>query len=257
MSTGLIRLAVSGCCGRMGSLILEEALRDKKHFQVVAAVEQPGHPQIGKPLANHPDRVVGEDLKSLLTQADLLIEFTTAEASLLHADLAAKMKVPMVIGTTGFSEEQFSTLRHLSRQIPIFWSPNMSLGIFILRRLICFAFELLKSSGLSDSTAVRISETHHVHKKDKPSGTAKQLAQEVMAASGKPAAEIPIEAKREGEVVGLHTVHLDLGSERISLEHEAMDRSLFAKGALLAARHFLAAFRDRPGWYGMDDLMAR
>jgi len=254
-NTQPIRLVVSGCCGRMGSLIVEEATKDPAHFELAGGLEGEGHPKVGQPLAGNPKVKISTDLKNLLERADLLIEFTAPEASLSHALIAAESKVRMIIGTTGFSTEQFQQLKDLAQRIPIFWSPNMSTGVFIVRKTIRSIFEILKGYGLDDTAQVKISETHHTQKKDAPSGTAKQLAEDVRKASGKPPQEIPIDWKREGNVVGLHTVTFDLGPEQIVLKHEATDRRVFAMGTLLVAKYF-PAFGRQAGWYGMDDLMA-
>jgi 4-hydroxy-tetrahydrodipicolinate reductase len=238
----------------MGSLIVEEALKERAQFELVGGLEQENHPQIGQPLPGATHLKINGNLKELLARADLLIEFTTPEATLVHARVAAEAKVPMVIGTTGLTNEQFAELETLAQQTPIFWSANMSIGLFILRKTIQTILQLLKRYRLDGVTRVSISETHHTQKKDAPSGTAKQLAQDVQAASGKSAQEIPIDWKREGQVVGLHTVHFTLGPERISLEHEALDRRVFAIGALRAAVEFHRTAK-RPGWYTMDDLI--
>jgi 4-hydroxy-tetrahydrodipicolinate reductase len=248
-----IRLIVSGCCGRMGSLIVEQAAREPDRFDLIGGVEQEGHPQIGRSLSAHPTAKITGDLRALLSHADLVIEFSTPEASVAHAEVAAEMNVPMVIGTTGFSADQQGHLRDLSRRIPIFWSPNMSLGILLLRRIIPSIFEVLKRCDLNDSARVAVSEIHHTQKKDAPSGTAKQLKEDLLKASGKPSSEIPIRWERKGDVVGMHTVELDLGAERITLRHEATDRRLFARGALLVAQAF-HGMATQPGWYGMDEL---
>ncbi len=236
----------------MGSLIIEEAGKDPTHFTLAGGIEHAGHPQVGQPLAAASKIRVSTDLKALLPHADLLIEFTTPEASLEHARLAADAKVAMIIGTTGFTEEQFSQLRDSSRRIPIFWSPNMSTGVLILRRLIGEIAVLLQKLELSEHTEVKISETHHIKKKDKPSGTAKQLAEDLRRFLFLEIKDGDIESKREDDVVGLHSVVFQCGSERIKLEHEAMDRRIFAQGALRVAKVF-RKFAQTPRLYEMYD----
>ncbi len=248
-----IRLVISGCCGRMGSSIVEEAVKDSIHFELVGGLEQISHPQLGSPLPKKPHLKISDDLKVLLQRADGLIEFTTPEASLTHARIAAEMKIPMVIGTTGFSVEQIDQLHSLSQQIPIFLSPNMSIGIVIVRKMIARISELLRYFELNGATRIRISETHHAKKKDAPSGTAKQLAGDIREALDPSFKEEEIESKRVGDVVGIHSVTFQFGSEQIRIEHEAIDRRVFAQGALLVAKNFLK-MRPKPGWYGMDDL---
>ena len=238
----------------MGSLIIEEALKNADHLKLVGMVEHGSHPEIGKPLSARPDLKVSADLKTALRGADLLIEFTTPEATLEHARIAAAAKVPMVIGTTGFTPIQLEELQTLSRRIPIFWSPNMSIGIVIVRRTIAAISQLLFKFGLSEKTSVRISEVHHSKKLDKPSGTAKALAQELFKVTGWLIRDEEIEAKREGDVIGIHAVTFRCPSELITLRHDATDRRVFAQGALLVARNFHLLWK-KPGWYTMDHFV--
>ncbi len=254
MKAAPIRIIVSGCTGRMGSLIIEEAAKDLAHFELVGGLEYKTHAQAGQPLPGHPNIPISTDLKHLLSKADLLIEFTTPEASITHAQAAAEAKIPMIIGTTGFSADQFKQLRSCSKKTPIFWSPNMSIGIVIVRRTIASISQLLFNFGLAEQTRVGISETHHTRKKDKPSGTAKALAEELLKATGWLIKDEEIEAKREGDVIGIHSVTFQLAAEKIMLQHEAIDRRVFAQGALLVARNFMPLCK-KPGWYGMDDFV--
>ncbi len=249
-----VRLVISGCCGRMGSLLVEEALRDTGSFELVGGVEQEGHARIGEPLAPSARCRVTSSLSDLLPRADLLIEFTTPQASLAHARQAAPAGVPMLIGTTGFSAQELEELRRYTQRIPILWSPNMSIGVVILRRTMAAVYELLKKFQLESQVSFRLSETHHAQKKDKPSGTAKLLAEDLRALSGRPIEDAQIESIREGEVIGIHTVRFDLPAEQIQLTHEAKDRRLFAQGALLVARYFLRLWKE-PGLYRMDDFV--
>ena len=251
----MTRLVISGCCGRMGTLLAEEAVKDPSHFTLTGALEHAGHPQLGKPLPARQSIRVSDDLRSLLRQADLMIEFTLPEATLANARIAAEAKVPMIIGTTGFTPEQTAELKELARRIPIFWSPNMSIGIVIVRRAINSISKLLFNFGLAEQIKVGISETHHTKKVDKPSGTAKALAQELLKATGWLIRDEEIEAKREGEVIGVHEVTFRAPSENIGLRHEATDRRVFAQGALLVARNFQELWK-KPGFYGMDDFVS-
>lgn len=193
-------------------------------------------------------------LQEALQNADLLIEFTNPEATLLHAEAAAQAQVPLLIGTTGFSDEQLEKLKSFSSIVPIFWSPNMSLGIIIIRKTIVFLWDLYQKFGMNERTSIEIAETHHVRKKDRPSGTAKLLAQEVRLASGRSIPDDHIRVSREGDVIGVHRLTFDSGSERIILQHDATERRLFAQGALVMARNFMRA-KGKPGWYAMDDFV--
>lgn len=252
-----LSIVVGGCCGRMGSLIVEEAAKDPVHFKLVGGFEQAAHPAVGQPLANHPTLKVTSDLKAVLKNADLLIEFTTPESSVNNAKVCAEVSVPVLMGTTGFSPDQMAQLRALASRIPIFWSPNMSIGIVMIRKTLGSLFDLYRKFGLDKTLSIKISETHHAKKKDSPSGTAKQLAQDLQHITGQPIRDNEIEAQREGEVVGIHRVTFEAGAERIDLRHEVIDRRVFAQGALLVARNF-EKIRNRQGggWYGMDDFVS-
>lgn len=238
----------------MGSLLVEEALAHPHHFALTAGIESPGHPDLDQLAAAGQSARVTSDFRSTLKAADLVIEFTQPEVSLVHAAQAAETRVPMIIGTTGFSSAQFDALQNHARQIPIFWSPNMSVGIVIVRRTIAAVSKLLFDFGLGEKTRVTLSETHHARKLDKPSGTAKALAQELFNATGWLIRDEEIEAKREGEVIGIHSVTFHAPSEKITIGHEATDRRVFAQGALLVARNFRTLF-PKPGWYTMDHFI--
>lgn len=235
----------------MGSLLVEEALADPAHFALAGGVESPSHPELGRPVAAGSSARLTPDFRSTLQGADLVVEFTQPEVSMAHAALAAEAKVPLLMGTTGFSSAQFDALQDHARQVPIFWSPNMSIGIVIVRRTIAAVSKLLFDFGLGEKTRVTLSETHHTRKLDKPSGTAKALAQELFKATGWLIRDEEIEARREGEVIGIHSVTFHCPSEQITLTHEATDRRVFAQGTLLVARNFRMLF-TKPGWYTMD-----
>jgi len=247
------RLVVTGCRGRMGSLLIEEALKDPT-FDLVGAIERAGHPDLGQPLPQRPSLAIVADLARTLKDADVLIEFTTPEATVANAELAASAGVPMVIGTTGLSEAQLGSLAACARRIPIFRSPNMSIGILMLDRMIKEAANVLKVFELHHTVKPRIVEIHHAQKKDAPSGTAKFLAANTGGYFDIPADpdHIPIESKREGEVAGIHTETIRFGDERIALEHEALSRRAFARGALLVARFMVEHVRRRAGQYDME-----
>ena len=249
-----VRLVISGGCGRMGSLLVAEALQDPAHLLLTGVVEGEGHSHLGRPVSASCNVLVSSDFPAALRGAELAIEFTHPEVSIRHAAEAAKARKPILIGTTGFTSSQFDQLQTLSRQIPIFWSPNMSIGIVIVRRTIAAVSKLLFDFGLGEQTRVSLSETHHAQKLDKPSGTAKALAQELLKTTGWLIQDEQIEAKREGEVIGIHSLTFHNPSEKITLMHEATDRRVFAQGALLVARNFPTLF-TQPGWYDMDHFV--
>ncbi len=252
-----IRLAVCGCSGRMGSLIIEEAVKNTAHFELVGGLEYAGHPQVGQLVPGSTKARIVSDARALFQNTDLAIDFSTPEGSLAHAEAAADKKIPLVIGTTGFTPEQFVRLQEIAKRTPLFWSPNMSIGIVIVRRAISTVSKLLFDFGLGQETKVGISETHHTKKKDSPSGTAKVLAQELLKATGWLIRDEEIEATRTGDVIGIHSVMFDTGAEKITLTHEAKDRRVFAQGAILVARHLERVITQQgKGFYSMDDFIA-
>lgn len=254
----MVRIAVSGVCGRMGSQIVTWALDDRS-LKVVGALEAPGHPALGQDLGQRLGRpplqvIISDDPASALGEAHVLIEFTTPEATMAHARMAADQGVGMVIGTTGLSHAQHAGLQRLARRIPIFWSPNMSLGVLVVRRMLAAAAQTLKACTLATGTRLKILETHHVHKKDKPSGTAQLLQDDLATLLNRPPTKIPIASIREGEVVGKHEVIFQMADEQIRVVHDAQSRKIFAAGALIVAKTLARTLRGKPGYYTMESL---
>ncbi|MBI3010492.1 MAG: 4-hydroxy-tetrahydrodipicolinate reductase [Candidatus Omnitrophica bacterium] len=242
----IIRLAIAGCCGRMGQAIARCALRQPERFTLTAALEVPGHAQIGCEYIK-PNIKVTDNTRAAFEAADAVIEFSTPEASIEHAQLAQKFRKAMVIGTTGFSQAQQETLRLISKHTALVVSPNMSLGMNLL-----FELAQLAAQRLGLLFDVEVLEAHHRQKKDSPSGTAKRLAEHLAAARKQPVVSIPIHAQRAGDIVGDHTVLLAGPSERLELTHRAHSREVFAEGALLAARFVVG---QAPGLYDMSHVL--
>lgn len=237
----MVRIAISGCAGKMGSRIFGLASQDKD-LEVVIGLEQKSHPAIGSTIG---EVKVTDDPENIKT-ADVLIEFTTPQATIEHLDYALKHKKAMVIGTTGLTEEQASRIKDASKNIPIVFSPNMSIGVNLLFKLVKEA-----AAKLSKDYEVNIVETHHVHKKDAPSGTAKKLAQIIEDTSGRDVTDI--KSIREGEIIGDHKVTFEGPLDTIELAHSAKTRDIFAKGALEAAKFIV----DRPPkLYDMQDILS-
>jgi 4-hydroxy-tetrahydrodipicolinate reductase len=235
----------------MGSRIVALALGGSEAaVRVAAAIETPGHPSIGQDIgtltgAKAAGVRVTDDLDAALRAGDVLIEFTAPEPTLEHLRRAQALKKSMVIGTTGLAEDGRALIAKTSRDIPIVFSPNMSLGVNLL-------FELVKTAAerLGPAFRVEIEEAHHKGKKDAPSGTAKRL-QELLASATKQG-EIPCRSIREGDIVGDHTVVFSGPFERLQLSHHAESRDVFALGALKAAA-FVA--RQKPGLYDMSHVL--
>ncbi|MBI4597278.1 MAG: 4-hydroxy-tetrahydrodipicolinate reductase [Candidatus Omnitrophica bacterium] len=247
-----VKLVISGACGRMGQAIARCALGDAV-FSLGAVLEASGHEAIGKAYSQvlgrpvTPMVTVSTDAKQAMGQGDVVIEFTSPEATIAHLALAQELRKPMVIGTTGLSEAQLVSIRNASKAIPIMFSPNMSVGVNVLFELAHLAAQRL---GLSYD--VEVVEAHHKQKKDAPSGTAKRLAEELAAARQQPTSAITVHAVRAGDIVGDHTVILAGPSERLELTHRAHSRDVFAQGALRAAQFVV---KQQPGLYDMSHVL--
>lgn len=233
----MIKLGISGICGRMGLRILALAQADKA-FNVAVGLEDNHHPSLGQVVSGVK---VAADLNDLV-KCDCLIDFTSAAATMNNLAAALKFKKAIVIGTTGLSEEDKTKIKEVAKNIPIVFSPNMSIGVNVLFRLVKEA-----ASKLTDYK-INIVEAHHVHKKDSPSGTAKRLAE----VSGR--RDIPIESIREGEIIGDHRVIFESDVDKIELFHSAKTRDIFAKGALAAAKF---AVTKKSGLFDMQDVLGQ
>jgi 4-hydroxy-tetrahydrodipicolinate reductase len=251
------RVVVTGIGGRMGSL-LARMIRDSSDLTLVGGTERPGSapPGLEVPVATR--------LEDALGQADVVIDFSTPEASLTHARVCALAKVPLVIGTTGFSDADRAALAEAGRLAPLVSAPNMSVGVNLVIEVAA-----LLARRLGEDFDVEVLEAHHRHKQDAPSGTALRLADELVRALGRtpadlrtarvgqvgarPRREVGVQALRGGDVVGEHTVYFFGDGERVELTHRATSREQFARGALRAARWLVGR---PPGLYGMADVLA-
>jgi len=263
----MIRIVISGAAGRMGRAIIALA-REDPDFKIVGAIEAKGHPDLGKDAGtvggvSPLDVQLSGDLAQVIADADVVVDFSEKGNSLACVDIARQAGKAMVIGTTGFSDEEIARVKEAAQEIPIAWSPNMSVGVNLLFQIAEETARKLKGYD------VEIIEIHHNKKKDAPSGTAKKLAQVVADATGsdisrdavygrqgmvgerKPE-EIGVHAARAGDIVGEHTVIFAGSGERVELTHRAHSRNTFASGALRAAR-FVA--KAPPGFYTMGDVV--
>jgi 4-hydroxy-tetrahydrodipicolinate reductase len=223
----MVKLCVSGSKGKMGMRIIALARKDKD-VSVCGQFD------------------IGDDAQAAIGGCDCLIEFTSPEATMEHLALCEKLKKAVVIGTTGLSDADRARITEASKHIPVVFSPNMSIGVNLL-------FKLLEDASrvLDTSYKVHIKEAHHIHKKDAPSGTAKELAKIIKQSKG--AVDIPIESIREGEIVGDHTVTFESPLDTITLIHSAKTRDIFAEGAVEAAKF---AAKKKAGLYTMKDVLA-
>lgn len=235
----------------MGSRILSLAFQDSV-FKVAGALEREGHPELGKDIGEllgvgRKGVSLSSDADQAIKTSDVHIEFSSPEASLAHLRVAAKLKKAIVIGTTGFSPQELQTVMDAGKTIPILWTPNMSVGVNLLFEMVADA-----ARKLGAAYEVEIVETHHHHKKDAPSGTAKFLAEKIAAAKKMKPDQIKTHSLRIGDVVGDHTVIFATEGERLEFTHRASSRDTFAVGALRAAR-FLAG--KAPKFYMMQDVL--
>ena len=189
---------------------------------------------------------IEENPEQFIEAAECLMEFTTPQATMEHLVLCEKHKRAIVIGTTGLSDAERAKIEAASNKIPIVFSPNMSIGVNLLFKMVSDAAKVLGSEY-----SVAIVEAHHIHKKDSPSGTAKEIARVIKDARGD--VDIPIESVREGETVGEHTVTFESNVDLIEITHSAKTRDIFVKGALQAAKFVTGR---KPGLYTMKDVLA-
>jgi 4-hydroxy-tetrahydrodipicolinate reductase len=264
----MAEVVVAGAAGRRGSRLVA-LLREDPELRLVAAVEAPGHPALGRDAGESAgvgrlSVPITADVEAALGRDRILIEFSVPEASLAHARLVAREGGRAVIGTTGFSPAQREELKELGRRAPLLVSPNMSVAVNVAFRVLADMARML-----GDDYDVEIVETHHRFKKDAPSGTAMRMAEVVAEALGRDLGktavydrhdrlvertrkEIGMAALRSGDVVGEHTVSFGSLGERLELTHRAHSRDNFARGALRAARFIATA---RPGLYSMQDVL--
>ena len=235
----MIKVAVVGCCGRMGQRITELVSKNKD-VQIVALVERPDCPEV-------PDVILGVKVSrdiSAIKGADVLVDFTVPDATMVNLEACLKYRVRMVIGTTGFTPDQDQIIVAASKKLGIVRSSNMSVGVNVLFGLLRKMAEALKGYD------VAITETHHIHKKDAPSGTAKTMAEIIQNATQ--LQKVPVESVREGEVIGYHKVTFKSAVDTIEVSHNANTRDMFAEGAIVAAK--FVAYKDN-GLYNMLEVL--
>ena len=265
-----IRIALPGASGRMGRMIVG-AIAEADGVELVAASEHPNSGHVGEDVGtlNGMDSMgvaVSADAGALVdAKPDVIVDFTTTEASVAHAELAAEAGIPLVVGTTGHDRAQADRLRKAAERTAIVWCANTSAGIALLSDLVQQA-----AQALGEGWDIEIAETHHRDKVDAPSGTALALGEAAAKGRGVDLAKVSDHARhgntgargdgrigfavmRGGDNVGEHSVVLHGEGERVELTHRATDRMIFARGALRAARW--AAGR-KPGLYSMKDVLA-
>lgn len=260
----MIKLAITGACGRMGTRLVALATADKS-FDLVAAIDKPDCVQ----LARDAGEIAGVGPIGLPISFDLrpkpqvLIDFTAPAAMRHWLKVCHDRRIAMVIGTTGLKEKDHAAIDVAAAHIPILQAPNMSVGVNVLLKL---AADLARRLG--DDYDIEIIESHHRFKSDAPSGTAAALGDAILKATGKTRkslvhgrhgddskrqpGQIGIHSLRLGDEVGTHVVSFAALGERIELRHVATTRDTFALGALRAAKWL----KDKkPGRYTIADVL--
>ena len=250
----MVRIIMHGCNGHMGQVISQLAEQDPG-VQIVAGIDIADQGKNPYP--------VFTDINACDVEADVIVDFSTAKAVDALLDFGVSRKLPVVLCTTGLSEEQLAHLDEASKEVAVLRSANMSLGINTLMKLIKDAARVLATAGFD----MEIVERHHRLKVDAPSGTALALADSLNEAMNgaydyvydrsqrrekRPDKEIGISAVRGGTIVGDHEVIFAGPDEVIEFKHTAYSKAVFAKGALEAARYLAG---KGPGKYDMADVI--
>ena len=242
-----IKLCIIGACGRLGSTIIKESIDS---FEIVGAVEYPNNPNIDKTLASlgmiESDVKISssEYLSSAVTNADVTISATTPESELLNAPVYVENNKKIIIGTTGFSPDEYSQLLSiLNNKVPSILTSNFSIGMNFLYNLS----ELV--GQLPDEFEISINEKHHSKKLDSPSGPALSIAKIISESKGyidlifdrsksgkRQQSELDVTSERLGGIPGIHEINIAGQYEILRLEHIAFSRAAFARGALVAAK---------------------
>lgn len=258
-----LKIAIHGAAGRMGQRLIALGSADPE-LSVVAAVDSPQHPRLGE------DAGVVAGVKSLDVRlsaglhvpVDVVIDFSVPAAVDNIVDVCRQKGIPLVVATTGLDQAQLGKLRAAAQEIPLLWSPSMSLAVNLTMKLAEMAGRALRDRDAD----VEILERHHRFKEDSPSGTALKFGKIVADVMGqtaerhgregrpgkRPHGEIGYHAIRVGDNPGEHTVIFGMLGETIELTVRASNRDCYAVGALAAAK-FLA--KKQPGLYGMNDVL--
>ena len=252
-----IKLAITGCMGRMGQQLIKTAKKDKS-IRLVSLTEN-------RLIKRKVSGIIPElNTEKALNKADVVIDFTSPECTFEVLKIASKLKKRVIIGTTGFSKKEEQLIKKFSKRIPILKAGNMSLGINLLMYLT-----EITSSSLGNNYLSKVFEVHHKHKKDHPSGTALMLGKGVASGKNKDfykmigkkflnkknfpyGRKINFNSIRKGEVIGEHEVTFSSGKEIITLNHEAFDRALYSEGAITAAKWIM---NKKQGLYSMRNLL--
>ena len=252
-----IKIAISGCMGRMGQELIKST-KSKKDFKLVSLTE---NKKVNKKILGIIPQL---NSVSAFKNVNVIIDFTIPKCTLEILKFAVKQKKKVVIGTTGFTKKEENLIKKFSKKIPILKAGNMSLGINLMMYLTEIASKSLGKNFLS-----KVYEVHHKHKKDYPSGTALMLGRGIATGRNKEfysiigkkylnkkkfpyGNKVNFNSIRKGNIVGEHEVTFSSGKEIVTLNHESFDRAIYSEGALAAAKWL---FNKKPGLYTMRDLL--
>ena len=264
----MINVGVIGAGGRMGRMLIE-AIQDNPQTILTAAIERQGSSLVGADAGEvaavgRLDVQIDDDLRSVINKIDVLIDFSLPVATEQNMQVCAEHNVAMVIGTTGFNEQQEQVLAKASEQVAIVYAGNYSTGVNLSLKLLGMA-----AKAFGTDADVEVIEAHHKHKIDAPSGTAYMMAEAVAEARGqnlkdvavygregqtgeREAGTIGIHAIRGGEIIGDHTVMFIADGEVVEITHRARARMTFAAGAVRAATWIV---QQSAGQYNMQDVL--
>ena len=263
-----INVGVIGAGGRMGRMLIE-AVQNNPQTMLRAAIERQGSSLVGADAGEVAavgclDVQIVDDLQAVISDIDVLIDFSLPDATEKNMQICAEHGVAMVIGTTGFNEQQEQVLAKASEQIAIVYAGNYSTGVNLSLKLLGMA-----AKAFGNDADVEVIEAHHKHKIDAPSGTAYMMAEAVAEARGqnlkdvavygregqtgeREAGTIGIHAIRGGEIIGDHTVMFIADGEVVEITHRARARMTFAAGAVRAATWII---KQEVGQYNMQDVL--
>ena len=263
-----IKVGVIGAGGRMGRMLIE-AVNDNTQTTLSAAIERQGSSLVGADAGEVAaigclDVQIVDDLQAVISDINVLIDFSLPDATEQNMQICAEHGVAMVIGTTGFNEQQEQVLAKASEHIAIVYAGNYSTGVNLSLKLLGMA-----AKAFGNDADVEVIEAHHKHKIDAPSGTAYMMAEAVAEARGqnlkdvavygregqtgeREAGTIGIHAIRGGEIIGDHTVMFIADGEVVEITHRARARMTFAAGAVRAATWII---KQEVGQYNMQDVL--
>ena len=262
------KIGIAGCLGRMGKELVSSVFQNK-HTTLVGGFEKSTHPDVGKNFSKifnlDSNLVVADNKEEIFSASDCIIDFTTPESTASNINSAIETNTALVIGTTGLNENVIKQIEDASKIIPILQSTNMSLGVNTLLRLVEHSASILNASDYD----IEISETHHKHKIDAPSGTAISLGEQAAKSrkvdfnsvknfdrtnkkNSRKEGEIGFAVTRGGEVAGEHTISFIGKNDRLDIQHKAYNRSIFVAGAVKASI-FLS--QSNPGKFTMKDVV--